>query len=100
MLVSDGVGEVSLPEQPPAPGFETRLLPELALGCTQGFFVLGTAAFRYLPRVAFERIAVLAYEVDVILLHGQHSDGRVLVDDAVDSRLAVRADHRVFADRD
>src|SRR5215218_2493868 len=52
VLVGDGVGEVSLPEHPPVPGLEACLLPELALGCAQGFFVRGAAALRYLPRVA------------------------------------------------
>ena len=91
VLVGDRVGEVRLPELPPVPGFQACLLPQLALGRTQGFLALRAAAFRYLPRVAFKGIAVLPDEVDVILLHRQDADGGVLVvDDAVDARLAVR----------
>jgi hypothetical protein len=63
----------------------------------QRVLVLGTAAFGYLPRVPLKRVAVLPYEVDVVVLDGQDADGDVLVvDDAVDARLAVGPDHPVL----
>jgi hypothetical protein len=63
--------------------------------------VLRATALRYLPRVPFERVAVLADEVDVAVLDGQDADGGVLVmDDSVDAGVAVGPDYLVLADGD
>ena len=101
VLVRDGVGKVRLSEPAPVPGFQPGLLPQLALGGAQGLLALGAAAFGDLPGVAFEWVAVLADEVGVAVFDRQDADGDVLVvDHAVDPRLAVRAHDPILAHRD
>ena len=92
-LVGHGVRKVRLPESVPAFCFQPGLLLELALGGAQGLLALRAAAFRDLPRVHLQRVAVLPDEVDVVVFDGEDPDGDVLVvHDAVDARLTVRAE--------
>src|SRR5918997_1305817 len=101
VLVGHGVRQVRLAEPLPAGRFEPGLLLELALGGAQELLSLGAAALGYLPGVPLERVAVLADEVDVVVLHGEDPDGDVLVvHDAVDAGLAVRAYYLVLAHGD
>src|SRR5262249_43866731 len=79
---------------------ETRLLAQLSMGGLLGRFRLGASSLGDFPGISLQRIAILAHQPDTSqIIYGQDSDGSVLeLDDPVNARQAVRAEHLVFPD--
>src|SRR5918996_1644102 len=100
--VGHGVGEVDPTQLAPIGSLEAGLLAKLALHALQGSLPRSHAAFRDLPGVTAERVAMLPDQHDpVVIVEGDHARGKILeMNDAVDAGVAVGSGAIVVPDRD
>ena len=90
------------PDLAPLGGLEAGLLAQLAPGTVEGVLRKRDAALGDLPRPLVERVAVLTYERDaIVVVNRHHADGKTLeVDDPVDPGPAVGTANVVVPDGD